>query len=206
MKNLFVKYDGRNNKYVVELDGVARINLKSSIGSKCLYLLVKNAGRSYNPTVLRALISQNIEIPQDAIDEFELKSSEEQYYYLIFNTFIPTIDMKTLLDVRKRIKKIEEELLEADRNNDLKGKDDLISEKEFCESYLSNALNQNGTIKNLNKHNRNATKSIQRGLEEVIEDINFQSQEIYDILKKSIIKTSNQIKFVGLDQELKRRV
>lgn len=199
MKHLTMIFDSLNNKYIVECEALGRINLKSSIGSKCLYQLINNEGRSFYPTILRNMISNNDDISRNEVNTLHTTDKEERYLYLALNTYIPAVDRIAVVEIITRINRITQELLEAEQNNDLKMKEDLIAEKEFCQDYLAKAINKNGTIKNLNDNNRKATKSIQRGLDELLQEVLAQSPAFFEILESRIVKSSSQVKYVDYE-------
>ena len=107
--------------------------------------------------------------------------------------------MKTIIDINKRKKYLENELEEAKANHDLGKIDQYISEIEFLNNYVKEVLNLNGTFRNLNQNTRKATRSIQRAIELVLQEISEKSEEMYQLLQAHLVVSSNQIKFFDDD-------
>lgn len=183
--------------FILEATCGQNASVKNSLGAKCLYHLIKNEGRAFNPILFRLIVDKDIKIPISVQRKMDLANQNDYFIYQALNSYIPASDMKTVFDVNKRLKVIENELVEERNNNDLKKIDLLISEKEACEKYLHEVMNLNKSFKNLNETNRKSTKSISRAVNAVLKEISSQSMVIFKVLDKAIIKSSNQIKYIG---------
>ena len=201
MKIISVDVSIKGKMLVIESASEGRVCVKESLGAKCLYHLINNEGRSFNPVFFRSIIENDVEIPAEIQDNMNFIDKEDQLIYQSLSIYIPATDIRTVREIKQRMGKIENELLKAEENHDLCKKDELISEKEQCENYLQETINKNGTFKNLNTINRKSIKSISRAIDVVLKEISDQSEVLYKILKKNIVKNSNQIKFVGWGDE-----
>lgn len=197
MQIIHIEYNGSSNNFIIGSKGFGNIIINSSLGAKCLYHLINNENRSFKPTVLRNIIENKVDISPQAQRSLNITNKEELMLFQALNTFIPATDMKTIFAIKKRKSVLEQELLEAQDNNDLKRIDDLITEKEALESYLVDSLSMNGAIRNLNSNIRKATKSIARAIDLSLNEIADKSEAIYKILKKKLIISTNQVKFTS---------
>jgi hypothetical protein len=195
MKTISIEYDGNKEKFIIKCDGLEDLVLKSSLGAKCLYHLINNPDRSFKPAILRDIIKSSVEVPGEIRRCFEITSNDDQLFYQAMSSYIPACDMKTVIECRKRLKQINLELAEANFNNDLKGADNLIAEKDEIESYLQDSLNINGTFRNLNKEPRKATRAIQRNLNHVLEEISQRAPDLYNLLDSRLLITSQEVKY-----------
>lgn len=195
MEKIEIVYNRVNDNFIIKCSGLENITLRPRNGAKCLYHLINNEGRSFNPTILRNIVNSDVEITPNIKRKLDIADVEDQLLYQALNQFIPASDMKTVNDCWKRLKKITQELTETQSFNDLKRSDDLFTEKEEITQYLYEVMNQNGTFRNLNKTKRNSIKSIDRAIEVTLQEIAGLSKEIYYIIKKNLIVSSNQIKY-----------
>ncbi len=200
MKNLKIRYNGFSRSFIIEGDDMADVIVKSSLGAKCLYYLINNEGRSFKPIHLRAIIEDNVIISSDKMQFFNIVTIEDQILYQTLNQYIEASDMKAIIEIRKRIKKIDQELSEAQENYDLRKIDLLQNEKIELEDYVYDALNHNGTFRNINSVSRNATKSISRAIEAVLDTIAEQSELLYRYLLSHLIISTNQIKYCSNEE------
>lgn len=201
LKIISVEVSRKGKMFVIESASEGRVCVKESLGAKCLYHLINNEGRSFNPVFFRSIIENDVEIPAEIQNNMNFVDKDDQLIYQSLSIYIPATDIMAVREIKQRMGKIENELLKAEENHDLRKKDELISEKEQCENYLQETINKNGTFKNLNTINRKSIKSISRAIDVVLKEISDQSEVLYKILKKNIVKNSNQIKFVGWGDE-----
>lgn len=195
MEIITIEYISGKDTFIIKSKSLGEVLLNSSLGTKCLFHLINNPGKSFEPIFLRNILNNQVQLTADVKKRFDLFTKEDQLLYQSINQFIPATDMKTVIACNRRLKQIDEELAESMMNNDLKKSDDLLGEREFIESYIRNSMNMNGSFRNLNSGKRNATKSIQRSINHTLQDISSQSQEIHDLLKSRLIVSTNQIKY-----------
>ena len=199
MLKLQMKYNTKCRNFILSCEGLNDVIINSGLGAKCLYYLINNKGRSFKPTILRNIMENNVSISFQTKQIYNITTKEEQLLYQTLNQYIEASDMKTIIDINKRKKYLENELEEAKANHDLGKIDQYISEIEFLNNYVKEVLNLNGTFRNLNQNTRKATRSIQRAIELVLQEISEKSEEMYQLLQAHLVVSSNQIKFFDDD-------
>ncbi len=190
-----MQYNHKQDSLIIKSAGLKDVVLKSSVGAKSLYHLINNPNRSFSPILLRNITKEEVNLSNMIKEKFEITSREDQLLYQSIHQYIPASDMKTIIECRKRLKVILEELREADFNNDIGRSETLVEEKEFIEKYIHDSVSANGSFRNLNNSKRNATKALQRNIRNVLNEIDEQSPEIYKFITKRLIVSTNQIKY-----------
>lgn len=195
MQDLSVHYNKAEDNFVIKCDGLPDVIIKSSLGMKCLYHLINNSGRVFKAAILRNVINESVEVPSDVRREFSISTIEDQLIYQAIHHYIPASDMKTIIECRGRLRMIDAELEDAKFNNDLGKCEELISERDFIDNYIQTSMNLNGTFKNLNNIGRNATRSIQRSIRNVMNEIKRISPKLYVIIERRLTVSSSHILF-----------
>lgn len=162
------------------------VKIKKCRGLFILALLCENLDKPFTPSLVRINIENNrdVQIMQ-----------QDEYSYLLNQAcqYIPATDRQTIKEIIQEIHRNELEIIEAREINDDSIVEYLLNKNQMLYDYLSNSVNINHTIKNINQTKINDYRSISRSLEVLIKLIKKQAPQLERIISEHLIVNSQQI-------------
>jgi hypothetical protein len=167
----------------IGVHGIGEVVVKESLGIKYLRLLVTNSNRTYKPSTLRNLVCMGFDLSNRQYgNQLDLEMVDISFNFRCYS-FIPATDLKTIVQIRNEIKRVNVEILEATFNNDLARKEELYNKLAALEKYLNTTVNINGIIRALADKNRNDYYSIKRAICRTIKNIRKHSSNVADYIE-----------------------
>ena len=179
-ENLFLK---EGDYWTLKFGSNQPIRLKDSVGLVYIHHLIQHPGYEF-PVLM--LVQQTRGAAAVGRTTTAAEAKDADLSLDDFSGTGPSLDDQALQEYRERIKDLQEDIDEAERNNNSEAATNAREEKQFLESQLSEAFGLGGQPRPVGSPQEKARHSVSKAIHRAIRNIKKKNQHLGDHLSNSI--------------------